>query len=73
MSTRSVSSYWSMGTAIGLCAAVGVVLGAILGNVVWWLLGGAAVGVVLGAVTVVRKRDAAPTGHDAGPGRSAQE
>ena len=46
-----MSDYWNMGTAIGLCAAIGVVLGAILNNVVLWLFIGAGIGVVLGAVT----------------------
>jgi ABC-type Mn2+/Zn2+ transport system permease subunit len=46
-----LSDYWNMGTAIGLCAAAGILLGALLNNLVFWLCGGAAVGVVLGAVT----------------------
>ena len=48
---RKVSDYWNMGTSIGLCAAVGVVLGAILENLILWLLIGAGIGVVLGAVS----------------------
>lgn len=51
MKKRKMSEYWNLGTAIGLCAAVGIVLGAILQNVVFWLCVGAGVGVVLGAVT----------------------
>ena len=45
-----------MGTAIGLCAAAGIVLGAILQNVTLWLLIGAGVGVVLGAVSEMYKK-----------------
>ena len=51
MKKRKMSEYWNMGTAIGLCAAVGVVLGALLQNVVMWLCIGAGVGVVLGTVS----------------------
>jgi uncharacterized membrane protein len=52
MSKKSqMSDYWNMGTAIGLCAAVGIVLGALLSNVLLWLCIGAGVGAVLGAVT----------------------
>jgi ElaB/YqjD/DUF883 family membrane-anchored ribosome-binding protein len=51
-----ISDYWNMGTAIGLCAAIGVVLGAILNNIVLWLCIGAGVGVVLGAVTQIQKK-----------------
>lgn len=46
-----MSDYWNMGTAIGLGAALGIVLGAILNNVGLWLSIGAGVGVVLGAIT----------------------
>jgi ElaB/YqjD/DUF883 family membrane-anchored ribosome-binding protein len=46
-----------MGTAIGLCAAVGVVLGAVMQNVVLWMCMGAGVGVVLGAVTEMNKKN----------------
>ena len=52
---RKMSDYWNMGTAIGLCAAVGVVLGALLSNLVQWLCIGAGVGVVLGAITPAYK------------------
>jgi len=54
--SKNISDYWSMGTAIGICAAVGVVLGALLHNTVLWLLIGAALGVVLGAVTTSTKQ-----------------
>jgi ElaB/YqjD/DUF883 family membrane-anchored ribosome-binding protein len=55
MINRKMSDYWNMGTAIGLCAAVGIVLGALLQNVVLWMCIGAGVGVVLGAVFVNKK------------------
>ncbi len=45
-----------VGTVIGLCAAVGVVLGALLDNLVLWLSIGAALGVVLGAITELNKK-----------------
>ncbi len=51
MKKRKMSDYWFMGTAIGLCTAVGVVLGALLQNVVLWLCIGEGVGLVLGAVS----------------------
>ena len=50
MKKQKVSKFWNMGTAIGLCAAVGIVLGALLQNVVMWLCIGAGIGVVIGAV-----------------------
>ncbi len=55
MKKRRMSDYWNMGTAIGLCAAVGIVLGALLQSVVLWLCIGAGVGVVLGAVSTNKK------------------
>ena len=55
MRNRKMSDYWNMGTAIGLCTAVGIVLGALLQNVVLWLFIGAGVGVVLGAVSANKK------------------
>jgi hypothetical protein len=51
-----MSDYWNVGTAIGLCVAIGIVLGAILNNVVLWLYGGAGVGVVLGAITYIDRK-----------------
>ena len=51
-----ISDFWSMGTAIGLCGAVGVVLGALMDNVPMWLCIGAGIGVVLGAVTQRNKK-----------------
>ncbi len=50
-----ISDYWNMGTSIGLCAAIGIVLGALFKNTVLWLGFGASVGVVLGAITTQRK------------------
>ncbi len=55
MRNRKMSDYWNMGTAIGLCTAVGIVLGALLQNVVLWLCIGAGVGVVLGAFSANKK------------------
>jgi ElaB/YqjD/DUF883 family membrane-anchored ribosome-binding protein len=51
-----ISDYWNMGTAIGLCAAIGIVLGAMLNNVVLWLFVGAGVGVVIGAITHINRK-----------------
>lgn len=53
---HKISDYWNMGTAIGLCAATGIVLGALLDNPVLWLCVGAGVGVVLGAITQTYKK-----------------
>ncbi len=53
---HTMSDYWNMGTAIGLCAAVGTALGALLSNVTLWLCIGAGAGVVLGAVTQSYKK-----------------
>ncbi len=55
MKNRKMSDYWNMGMVIGLCAAVGIMLGALLQNVVLWLFIGACVGVVLGAVSANKK------------------
>jgi ElaB/YqjD/DUF883 family membrane-anchored ribosome-binding protein len=55
MKKQKMSEFWNMGTAIGLCAAVGIVLGALLQNVVMWLCIGASIGVVLGAISVIKK------------------
>ncbi|MGB4243672.1 MAG: hypothetical protein WBK48_01005 [Dethiobacteria bacterium] len=55
MKKKQLSGYWNMGTAIGLCTAAGIVLGALLQNVVLWLCIGAGVGVVLGAVSANKK------------------
>ena len=56
MKKHKLSDFCNMGSAIGLCAAVGVVLGALLGDPVLWLCLGAGVGVVLGAVCVSRQK-----------------
>ena len=39
--------FMNMGTAIGLCAALGILLGALLQNVAMWLCIGAGAGTVL--------------------------
>lgn len=54
---RRISDYWNMGTAIGLCAALGILLGALLNNLILWLCVGAGVGVVLGAITQMSKKN----------------
>lgn len=56
MRKHKISEYWNMGTSIGFCAAVGVVLGALLQNLVLWLGLGAGVGVVIGAVSMLFKK-----------------
>jgi ElaB/YqjD/DUF883 family membrane-anchored ribosome-binding protein len=56
MKKRKISDYWNMGTSIGLCAAVGVVLGALLNDLTLWLCVGAGVGVVLGAISMMYRQ-----------------
>lgn len=56
MNKYKISDYWNMGTSIGLCAAVGIVLGVLLQNLILWLCIGAGVGVVLGAVSTQYKK-----------------
>lgn len=56
MKKHKVSDYWNMGTSIGLCAAVGIVLGALLQNLILWICAGAGVGAVLGAVSMPYKK-----------------
>lgn len=56
MKKHKVSDYWNVGSSIGLCAAIGIVVGALLQNVVLWLCIGAGVGVVLGAVSSLYKQ-----------------
>ena len=53
---RKLSDFIGIGTIIGFCAAIGVLLGAILGDIWIWLSGGAAIGVVIGAVVEAAKR-----------------
>ncbi len=53
---RGMGAYLNMGTAIGACAAIGIVLGALLHNLVLWLVLGAALGVVLGGVIELYKK-----------------
>jgi len=55
MKKHTVSDYWNMGASIRLCTAIGVVLGALLRNVVLWLCIGGGVGVVLGAISALYK------------------
>lgn len=52
---RKISDYWNIGTSIGLCAAVGILLGAIMNNLILWLCAGAGIGAVLGAVIQMYK------------------
>lgn len=58
MKKHKVSDFWNMGTSVGLCAAIGIVLGALLQNLVLWLCTGAALGVVLGAISMLYKKKA---------------
>lgn len=58
MKKYKLSDYWNMGTIIVLGAAVGIVLGVLLQNLVLWLCVGAGVGVVFGAVSVLYKKNA---------------
>ncbi len=53
MKKRKMSDYWNIGTAIALCTVVGILLGALLKNVVLWLCIGAGAGVVLGAISSI--------------------
>lgn len=53
---RSLADYWNMGTAISLGAAVGIVLGSLLDNLILWLGSGVGAGVVLGAITQSYKK-----------------
>ncbi|MGI6528405.1 MAG: hypothetical protein ACOX3J_01700 [Clostridia bacterium] len=56
MNKSKMSDYWNMGTSIVLGAAFGIVLGALLQNVILWLCFGAGLGVVLGAITMQFKK-----------------
>jgi len=56
MKKYKVSDYWNMGTSIGLCAAVGIVLGALLQNLTFWLCAGACVGAALAAISMLYKK-----------------
>ena len=53
MKKRKMKDYWNMGIAIVLCVGVGIVIGALLHNVVLWLCIGAYAGVILGAVCTI--------------------
>ena len=56
MKKYKVSDYWNIGTSIGLCTAVGIILGALLQNLILWLCVGAGVGTVLGAISMLYKK-----------------
>lgn len=47
---QKASNYWNVGTSIGLCTAVGIVLGTLFQDLIFWLFIGASVGVVSGAL-----------------------
>lgn len=53
---KRISDYWNVGMSIGACAAVGILLGALLNNLILWLCIGAGIGVVLGAITQLYKK-----------------
>jgi len=57
MKRYKVLDYWNIGTSIGLCAAVGIMLGVLLQNLIFWLCAGAGVGAVLGAVYMPYKKE----------------
>ncbi len=57
MKKHRISDYWNMGTAIGLGAAIGIALGALLDDLYLWLSMGAGIGVVLGAVSMLYKKE----------------
>ncbi len=56
MKKYKVSDYWNIGTSIGLCTAVGIILGALLQNLILWLCVGAGAGTVLGAISMLYKK-----------------
>ena len=56
MHKHKLSEYWNTGTSIGLCAAIGIVLGALFNNLILWLSIGASIGVVLGAISAMYKK-----------------
>lgn len=56
MKKYKISDYWNMGTSIGLCAAVGIVLGALLQDLTLWLCIGAGVGTLLGTVSILYRQ-----------------
>jgi ElaB/YqjD/DUF883 family membrane-anchored ribosome-binding protein len=55
MKKQKISEILNVGTAIGLCTAVSIVLGAFLQNVVLCLSIGAGIGVVIGAIYAIKK------------------
>lgn len=56
MKKRKMSEFWNMGTAIGLCTAIGIVLGVFLQKVALCMSIGAGIGVVIGAICVIEKQ-----------------
>ncbi len=56
MQKHKLSEYWNVGTSIGLCAGIGIVLGALFNNLLLWLFIGAGLGVVLGAISAMYKK-----------------
>ena len=54
MEKKNMSEFLNMGTAIALCTAIGIVLGAFLQKVVLCLFIGAGIGVILGAVLMIK-------------------
>lgn len=49
--------FWNMGTVIVFSTAGGIVLGALLGDILLWSGIGLAAGVVLGAITKTNKKN----------------
>ncbi|OQB21178.1 MAG: hypothetical protein BWY11_02192 [Firmicutes bacterium ADurb.Bin182] len=56
---RKISDYWNVGTSIGFCAAIGILIGALLNNLILWLCIGAGIGVVIGALSQLNKHNKA--------------
>lgn len=56
MRKQRMSEILNMGTAIGLCTAISIVLGALLQNVVLCLSIGSGIGVVIGAIYAIKNR-----------------
>lgn len=52
---HKMSDFWNMGTAFGLGAGIGIVLGSVFNNVALGLCTGAGFGVVIGAIAQVYK------------------
>lgn len=56
MRKQRMSEILNMGTAIGLCTAISIVLGALLKNVALCLSIGSSIGVVIGAIYAIKNR-----------------